>query len=54
MPLTGFRLRRRKSDIAYIYAKVSEGEHLGASHRMSGVRSLEVEASTGWARPARR
>ena len=45
---------RWKSDIAYIYARVSEGAHLDASRRMSGVRSSDVEASTGWTQPARR
>ena len=45
---------RWKLDIAYIYARVSEGAHLDASRCMRGVRSSEVEASTGWMQPARR
>ena len=45
---------RWHSDIAYIYARMSEGAHLAASQRTSGADAADIEAATGWAQPARR
>ena len=44
---------RWHSDIAYIYARMSEGAHLEASQRTSGADAADVEAATGWAQTAR-
>ena len=45
---------RWKSDIAYIYARVSEAAHLEASRRMAGATGRDLESSSGWTQPARR
>ena len=45
---------RWKSDIGYIYARVSEAAHLEASRRMAGATGRDLESSAGWTQPARR